>query len=172
MSQGPISWRVDVQCRVPRILAASLLLALACAHREVTPPASGPAQADRSAILQVLRDQQDAWNRGDLDAFLRGYDPSPDLVFTSGGNVRRGFAETRARYFSRYGAGRGERDVMGQLAFEVLDVRALGDDGAVVLGRWRLTGTPEAGGGVFSLAFLRTGAGWRIVHDHTSSDAP
>jgi len=157
---------------VPRILAASLFLALACAHRDTAPPASGPAQADRSAILQVLRDQQDAWNRGDLDAFLRGYDPTPDLVFTSGGNVRRGFAETRARYLSRYGAGRGDRDVMGHLAFEILDVRALGDDGAVVLGRWRLTGTPAAGGGVFSLAFLRTAAGWRIVHDHTSSDAP
>jgi ketosteroid isomerase-like protein len=60
---------------------------------------------------------------------------------------------------------------MGHLDFEILDVRGLGDDGAVVLGRWRLTDTPEAGAGVFSLAFLRTGEGWRIVHDHTSADA-
>ena len=136
---------------------------LACAHP------SGFTPADRAAVQQVLRDQQAAWNRGDLDAFLRGYDPSPDLVFTSGGAIRRGFAETRARYLARYG-GNG-RAGMGRLDFEILDVRGLGDDGAIVLGRWRLTATPEAGGGVFSLAFLRTADGWRIVHDHTSSAA-
>ena len=163
---------------MPRFLAPSLPLVLLCAcppgPRTASdhPATPAPAAEDRAAILQVLRDQQTAWNRGDLEAFLRGYEPSPDLVFTSHGAVRRGFAETRARYFKRYGARRDGVSAMGQLAFEVLDVRALGEDGAVVLGRWRLTGTPEAGGGVFSLAFLRTRDGWRIVHDHTSSDAP
>jgi len=162
---------------VPRILALSLPVVLLCACPARTPATSdhpatpAPAPGDRAAILQVLHDQQAAWNRGDLDAFLRGYEPSPDLVFTSHGAVRRGFAETRARYFTRYGAHQDGASAMGQLAFEVLDVRALGEDGAVVLGRWRLTGTPNAGGGVFSLAFLRTRDGWRIVHDHTSSDA-
>lgn len=160
-----------------RILALALpfFLACACSARPkpggVHPADGAPAPGDHAAILQVLRDQQAAWNRGDLEAFLRGYEPSPALVFTSRGNVRRGFAETRARYLSRYGA-RDGRDVMGRLEFEILGVRGLGDDGAVVLGRWRLTGTPEAGGGVFSLAFLRTPDGWRIIHDHTSSDAP
>lgn len=159
-----------------------LLLACACAAQPKPGPSSppvGPASdgvapnpGDHAAILQVLRDQQAAWNRGDLEAFLRGYEPSPALVFTSRGTIRRGLAETRARYLSRYGARPDGRDAMGHLEFEILDVRALGDDGAMVLGRWRLTGTPEAGGGVFSLAFLRTADGWRIVHDHTSSDAP
>jgi hypothetical protein len=59
---------------------------------------------------------------------------------------------------------------MGTLAFEVLDLRPLGRDGAVVLGRWTLTDTPQAGAGVFTLATLRTPEGWRIVHDHTSAD--
>jgi ketosteroid isomerase-like protein len=58
---------------------------------------------------------------------------------------------------------------MGSLAFEILDVRGLGADGAIVLGTWTLTETPKAGSGVFSLGMLRTPAGWRIVHDHTSA---
>lgn len=142
-----------------------LVLLLGCAHaREFT-------DGDRAAIVDLLRAQQDAWNRGDLDGFLRGYEPGPELVFTSGGKVRRGLDETRARYESRYrGADAG--DAMGQLELEVMSVRALGRDGAVVLGRWRLTRTPEAGAGVFSLALLRTRDGWHIVHDHTSADAP
>lgn len=137
---------------------------LACAHAT----RGSDWQRDRAAILELLRAQQDAWNRGDLEGFLRGYDPGPDLVFTSGGQSRRGLAETRARYQARYGA---DRQTMGRLEFEVLDVRALGPGGAVVLGRWRLTLEPshETRGGVFSLALLRTDAGWRIVHDHTSA---
>jgi len=147
-----------------RGLAVVLVACLACAHAPRTPD----WQRDRAAILELLRAQQDAWNRGDLEGFLRAYDPGPDLVFTSGGQIRRGLDETRARYQARYGA---DRETMGRLEFEVLDVRALGPGGAVVLGRWSLTPGPsrEAGGGVFSLALLRTDDGWRIVHDHTSA---
>ena len=162
-----------------RPLALALALALgpvaglACAH------AGGFTAVDRAAIIALLEAQQTSWNRGDLEGFLRGYEPSPDLLFTSGGKVRRGFAATRARYEARYlGSDPNETtrvdstNKMGRLALTVQDVRGLGRDGAVVLGQWRLTATPEAGEGVFSLALLRTRAGWRIVHDHTSMAAP
>jgi ketosteroid isomerase-like protein len=59
---------------------------------------------------------------------------------------------------------------MGKLSFEVIDVQPAGADGAVMLGRWRLTDTPAAGSGVFSIVFERHRDGWRIIHDHTSSD--
>lgn len=170
-----------------RPLALALALALgpvaglACAH------AGGFTAVDRAAIIALLEAQQTSWNRGDLEGFLRGYEPSPDLLFTSGGKVWRGYAATRARYEARYAARYEARylgsdpnettrvdstNKMGQLALTVQDVRGLGRDGAVVLGQWRLTATPEAGEGVFSLALLRTRAGWRIVHDHTSMAAP
>lgn len=124
---------------------------------------------DRQAIEGVLAGQVAAWNRGDLEGFMRVYEPSEALVFTSGGAIRRGFAAARARYLERYGA-RGV-ETMGHLEFEVVDVRGLGRDSAVVLGRWRLTATAEAGEGVFSLALQRHGDGWYIVHDHTSASA-
>jgi ketosteroid isomerase-like protein len=122
--------------------------------------------ADRTQVLEVLRAQERAWNAGDLDAFMSGYARTPELVFTSGGEVRRGYHETALRYRRRYG---GDRAGMGRLAFEVVDVQAAGADGAVVLGRWRLTDTPSAGGGVFSVVLERRPEGWRIIHDHTSS---
>jgi ketosteroid isomerase-like protein len=115
----------------------------------------------------VLAAQQDAWNRGDLEGYMAGYANSPDLVFTSGGKIRRGWQETHDKYQAKYGD---SPSTMGTLAFEVLGVQALGRDGAIVLGRWRLTNTPNAGSGIFSVALARTSAGWRIVHDHTSSD--
>lgn len=140
-----------------------LVLLVACA----APHAFGPD--DDHAVRAVLDAQRDAWNRGDLDGYMAGYARSPDLVFTSGGKIRRGWQDTYAKYRAKYGS---DRATMGQLAFEVLAVQPLGADGAIVLGRWKLDGTPVAGAGVFSLALARTGEGWRIVHDHTSLDSP
>lgn len=140
-----------------------LAVALACAACRFTAD-------DRRAIEGVLADQVVAWNRGDIEGFLRAYEPTEELVFTSGGAIRRGFAAARARFLERYGA-RGA-ETMGRLELAVLDIRALGPRGAVVLGRWRLTETDVAGAGVFSLAFSREGRRWYIVHDHTSLDTP
>ena len=138
---------------------AFALAVTACApERSFTP-------GDREAITSLLEAQRAAWNRGDLEGFMAAYVRAPELVFTSGGAIRRGFAETEARYRARYGEGTA---TMGQLAFEILEVQPLGGGGAIVLGRWALTETPEAGAGVFSLALRRDAAGWRIVHDHTS----
>lgn len=122
--------------------------------------------SDEMAIQQVLFAQRDAWNRGDLDAFMAGYAHSPDLVFTSGGQIRRGWDETAAKYRARYGT---DTSTMGTLSFEVISIQHLGADGAIMLGRWKLTNTINEGGGVFSLGFERGPAGWHIVHDHTSS---
>lgn len=121
--------------------------------------------ADRRDIEQVFSEQREAWNRGDLDAFVDGYERSPELVFTSGGEVRRGFDETLARYQKKYGQ---DRASMGQLTFELIDIRPIGADGAVVLGKYRVTGGASASAGVFSVVFERGAEGWRIVHDHTS----
>jgi len=121
---------------------------------------------DRRAVQAVLDRQREAWNRGDLASYMEGYARTPELVFTSGGKIRRGWEEARAAYVQRYGQ---DRAGMGQLSFEILGVQPVGADGAIVLGRWRLTDTPQAGGGVFSVILERRPEGWRIVHDHTTS---
>jgi ketosteroid isomerase-like protein len=122
--------------------------------------------SDDQAIRSVMAAQSAAWNRGDLDGFMAGYVRSPDLVFTAGGAIRHGYDETLAKYRAKYGT---DKSTMGHLAFELLSIQHLGADGAIVLGTWQLTDTPNAAGGVFSVAFERTSAGWLIVHDHTSA---
>src|SRR5690606_34219094 len=126
------------------LLAAAL--ASACARPE-PPAASCDENFDPGAVTAVLDEQRAAWHRADLDGFLAGYEPSEALLFTSGGHIRRGFAETRDKYRARYGDA---AETMGTLSFEILDVRGLGrcNDAAIVLGRWALTDTPEAGSGV------------------------
>jgi ketosteroid isomerase-like protein len=125
--------------------------------------------ADRAAIAAVLDRQIAAWNRGDLAAYMDGYARTPALVFTSGGNIRRGWQEAFDHYQARYAT---DPKAMGTLAFQVDSIDPVGDPvgagGAVVLGHWELTGTAHAGRGVFTLIVERRPEGWRIIHDHTS----
>lgn len=120
---------------------------------------------DPAAIVAVLEGQRDAWNRGDIEAFMAAYVHDDALVFTSGGAIRRGWDETLRRYRTRYA----DAGAMGQLTFWDLETTLVGSDAAVVLGRWRLEQTPEAGQGVFSLVFVRRDGRWQILHDHTSA---
>lgn len=150
--------------------AASLLgLALVPLVAPLCVACAGPhafTAADRDAVAGVLARQAAAWNRGDLAGYMDGYARSEDLVFTSGAQIRRGWQEAFDHYQARYGAAPA---TMGTLAFDTLQIDPVGADGAIVLGRWRLTDTPAAGDGVFTVVLARRPEGWRIVHDHTSN---
>jgi len=145
-----------------RTLVLALTLA-ACAS--AAPSLRRFEPTDRSAITSVLDQQVAAWNRGDLQRYMDGYAHIPGLVFTSGGNVRRGWQEAFDHYQARYAT---DPRAMGTLAFTVDSIDPVGADGAVVLGRWELTGTAHPGRGVFTLVLERRPEGWRIIHDHTS----
>ena len=96
---------------------------------------------------------------------MEGYWHSPDLVFTSGGRVQRGWQKTLERYRSVYGE---HPATMGRLTFSDLEVHPLDRWSAWVLGRWALdtdSGTRE---GLFTLVFQNLDGRWVIVHDHTS----
>ena len=122
-------------------------------------------KADREAIGAVLREQQAAWNRGDVDAFLTGYWRSPELTFSGSSGVARGWDGVMARYKKSYP----DRAAMGQLDFSELEFRFLGPDAALVLGRYHLKREKDEPNGVFSLVFQRFPEGWKIIHDHTSA---
>ena len=125
---------------------------------------------DPSKDIRALLDGQVAdWNRKDLDGFCAGYWKSPKLVFLSGGDKTEGWEAMRERYRERY---QGEGKAMGTLAFREVEVEPLGPDSAFARGRWELA-LPEGkkAGGRFTLILRKTADGWRIVHDHTSSDA-
>jgi len=126
----------------------------------------GGGDKDRSAIAKVLDDQAIAWNKGDLIGFMAGYEKSEDLSFFSGNNKTKGWEATLDRYKKKY---QGEGKEMGKLAFTELSIELLGPDHALVRGRYRLEFRNETPTGIFSLIMRRTAAGWKVIHDHTSS---
>jgi ketosteroid isomerase-like protein len=132
---------------------------------------SASQRADlEKGMKQLLLTQVEAWNHGDLDGFMQGYWHSPDLTFFSGATVTHGWEPTLLRYRERY---KSEGKEMGKLAFQDLTVDLLSPKSGVVRGKWQLTMSTTDGKqphGLFTLILKRMPEGWRIVHDHTSSE--
>ena len=118
-----------------------------------------------AAIRAVLDAQRDAWNRGDIEGYMDGYARSKDTVFVSGDNVNHGWQTVLDRYKKKYDS----REKMGTLTFSDLEITLVGNDAAIVLGRWHLQRANDEPHGRFTLIFRNTKQGWKIVHDHTSS---
>lgn len=125
---------------------------------------SGTAESE-GAVRSILQAQEEAWNRGDVAAFMEGYWRSPELTFAGSQGITRGWEAVLARYKATYA----DRAAMGQLTFSGLEFRPLGPDAALLLGHWRLQRKSGDVDGVFSLVWQRLPEGWRIVHDHTSA---
>jgi len=135
---------------------------------------SASQRADlEKGMKHLLLSQVDAWNHGNLEGFMEGYWHSPDLTFFSGGTVTRGWEPTLLRYRQRY---KSEGKEMGKLEFQDLTIDLLSPKAGVVRGKWQLTmsktKTPDGKQphGLFTLILKRMPEGWRIVHDHTSSE--
>jgi ketosteroid isomerase-like protein len=125
-------------------------------------------EADRAAILAVLTAQQNDWNKGDITAFMEGYWKSPELTFAGARGFTRGWDPVLARYKTTYS----DKALMGKLDFSELELRFLGPDSALVLGRWHLQRQAGDIGGIFSLVFQKFPDGWRITHDHSTQSPP
>ncbi len=128
---------------------------------------TGGASGAGDQIRQILDRQVNAWNRGDVDAFMEPYWNSPDLTFSAGGHLTRGWRSTLDRYRERYPTAAD----MGRLRFSELEIIELGPEAALVLGRWQLERDKPVGG-LFTLVFRKDGGRWVIVHDHTSRTQP
>ena len=150
---------VSLQTRLATLITCNILVAvLVCAAPEQ--PSNSVAE-----IQSVLTAQQDAWNRGDIEAFMNGYARSTSTVFVSGDEVTRGWETVRDRYREKYS----DQAKMGTLTFSDVEVTMLSPEAAAVLGRWKLKRANDEPHGRFTLIFKRFPEGWRIIHDQTSA---
>lgn len=126
------------------------------------------ALATPEAEIRATLDRQMAdWNRGDVESFMTAYDNSAETTFMGRAGLNRGYASVLERYRKSYPS----QAAMGKLEFSEIEIRLLGPDAALMLGRFHLARTAEGGGeasGRFTLVWRKSAAGWKIIHDHTS----
>lgn len=150
-----------------KIAAAAValsLVALSMAACAGAPEGERANSETIAAVRAVLDAQAAAWNRGDIEGYMDGYERAETTTFISGDAVTRGWQTVLERYKARYDT----REKMGALEFSELEIKPLSPFYAQALGRWKLTRAADTPAGRFTLLLRRTDRGWRVVHDHTS----
>ena len=122
------------------------------------------AQTDKEQILQVLDMQMKAWNSGSIEQYMTGYWNNDSLVFVGKSGPTYGYNKTLQNYKRSYS----DAAKMGQLHFDILQVRQLSADYYFVLGKWALARTAGDVSGSFTLLFRKIKGKWCIVADHSS----
>jgi ketosteroid isomerase-like protein len=128
---------------------------------------SGFAQSnkDQEDVKKILSEQQSLWNQGKIEAFMEYYQKSEDLKFIGKNGITKGWNATLERYLKSYP----NREAMGQLTFQILEVDITDGKTAWVLGKWDLQ-RPKLGdlGGHFTLLMKKINGKWLVLRDHTS----
>lgn len=146
-------------------------IVLAGCRGSVSPSTAPSPGSDSAGLTRLISAQLDRaahdWNRGDLDAFLSDYAAESTTTFIDGRRAREGIGFIRENYAPRFASGAG-RD---SLHFEELKARALSPTLALVTARFILQrGAQVTASGPFTLVMERRTEGWKILHDHSSSD--
>jgi len=115
-------------------------------------------------MLAALSASAESWNRADLKGHLAIYDPGVTAMTKNGPRPGVDGIESsfRTTYFK-------DGKPKQNLRMEQVMVRSLSNDSALMTGRFVLFGgeLPEQSGW-FTLVWLRTSAGWKVIHDHSS----
>ena len=124
-------------------------------------------QSDKQIILEVLKEQTECWNKGDIDCFMQSYWKSEEMMFIGKNGITYGWEQTLINYQKRYP----NRQSMGILKFEILETEKISIEAYLIVGKFHLTRDVEIGDaeGYFSLLFRKINGKWVIVADHTSA---
>ncbi len=123
-----------------------------------------PQSRNESAIRRILNEQTAAWNRGDIENFMKGYWENDSLIFTGKSGVTYGYKKTLENYKRGYP----DTTAMGKLTFTLIRVIRLSKKYYHVTGKWFLKRSIGDIGGYYTLLFRKISGHWFIVSDHSS----
>lgn len=157
---GSVAPRLSV-CRAhARSIAAITVLAsistLPLQARPTTPEAE---------IRSVIADMAAAWNRGDFEGYMQGFQ-NPGVVFVSRGQFQDDWQGTLDHYVRDYG---GAPERRGTLHFYDIKVEILSDDAAQLISRYHLDRAESPQYGINTRLMRRVGGRWVIALNHVSS---
>jgi len=120
----------------------------------------------KKQISIVLDDSEAGWNSGDIERYMECYHKSDKMRFAGNGSFNFGWENTLKRYKKGYP----DKKAMGKLTFSDVDITILSDDAAYIFGRWTLHYPDKKRTGLYTLVMRKFKEGWRIIHDHSSSE--
>ncbi len=146
------------RCTLAATMLAMLLMT-GCGKVPVT-----ERSATAGTLNRQMQEQEEAWNSGDLDGFMKHYWQSDSLMFIGRSGITRGWQATLDNYKKGYP----DAAAMGRLQFNNKVVEVLSDTSAYVIGKWTLYRATDTLSGHYSLLWKNKNGSWVIVADHSS----
>ena len=123
------------------------------------------AQAEKEAIVTLIRTMEAAWNRGDFRGYMEGF-ANPDVTFVSRGQFQEDWQGTLDHYIRDYGASEATR---GHLQFFDIQIEMLAPDAAQLISRYRLDRPENPQDGINTRLMRKRDGRWVIALNHVSS---
>lgn len=114
--------------------------------------------------MKILDEQTAAWNRGDIDSFMKGYWENDSLMFIGKSGVTYGWENTLKNYKKGYP----DTANMGKLTFTIIQVKKLSGRYYHVTGKWYLKRSVGDVSGHYTLLWRKVNGQWVIIADHSS----
>jgi len=123
-------------------------------------------ELNKHTIYPKMQEQEDAWNKGDLEGFMKHYWKSDSLRFIGKSGLNYGWQKTLDNYKKSYK----NKEEMGTLKFTNKSLDIVGEHTIFVIGEWKLTRADSLGdlGGMYSLIWQQKNGKWVITTDHSS----
>lgn len=115
-------------------------------------------------ILSLLKEQDECWNKGDVDGFMKTYWNSDSLMFIGKSGVTYGWKNT----LNNYKRGYPDTAAMGKLDFKLIQIKKISRKYYHVTGRWHLARSIGDLQGHFTLLLKKINGHWLIISDHSS----
>ena len=119
---------------------------------------------DETAVRQLLNDQVQSWNRGDIDQFMKTYWQSDSLMFIGKNGVTYGWINTLNNYKKNYP----DTTAMEKLSFDIVKIKRLSFQYFYVIGKWHLQRSIGDLSGHYTLLLKKIKDRWVIISDHSS----
>lgn len=119
---------------------------------------------DTQAIRLVLKTQQDAWNKFDLEGFMQGYWKSDSLKFYGSNGITQGWQKTLNNYKKGYPS----KEHIGELQFTLKSISLIEDQSYYVMGQYHLKRSVGDAQGEFLIILKKINGEWKIIADMSS----
>ena len=118
-------------------------------------------EKDKKTILSIMKSQEKAWSKNNIEAFMEGYWKSDSLKFFGSSGLKYGWQSTLNGYKKRYPT----KDHTGTLTFKINDISQINSASYFVMGKYHLVRNIGNADGVFMIIFKKINGEWKIIAD-------
>jgi len=115
-------------------------------------------------INGIMHEEAEAWNKGDVEGFMKGYWQNDSLAFIGSRGLTFGYENVLNNYKKSYPS----KAEMGTLHLNNELFRSLSHNSYWVAGQWKLYRETDTVGGYYTLVWRKIDGNWVIISDHSS----